>query len=169
LVFVPCPLACVYAVWRGDWQLAVIAGLVVLASERRTLPAVWRKVAFGLALAACAGVVALNVRNTVAIGAAAIVGFWLFFELGWWAGADALAAITLALLWPGMQLLAALALAHLGLSLVYRRRGRFPLPRALNADELETVGQPGLPALALTVAIYEIGRVIGLVGGRVTG
>ena len=92
-------------------------------------------------------------------GAFAVLGFWLAYELGWWAGADALAAITLALLWPDVRMLVALAIGHLALALVMRLGwsglgapaiGR---PRHLDEAELERLGAPGLPALVLAVAV----------------
>ncbi len=168
-IYWPWLLVCGYAAWRGDWQLALTAELVFLASERAAWPPLRRKVAVGLALSGSLGALALSFSAPHALGTLALLGFWAFFELGWWAGVDALAAMTLILLWPNLSFLAALATAHLGLSLIRRRGNQFQFPRALRSDELEAIGEPGLPALALTVAIYQIVNVIGSLGGRVIG
>jgi hypothetical protein len=153
-IYWPWLLACSYAAWRGDWQLALTAELAFLASERSTWPPIWRKVAVGMALAVSLAVLALNFNAAHAIGVCALLGFWGFFELGWWAGVDALSAMALVLLWPNLPFLMALAAAHLGLSLILRRGGQFRFPGVLKPGDLEAIGEPGLPALALTVAIY---------------
>lgn len=153
-VAAPCALAMGYAAWRGDWALALIALIAVGASERHRLPAAWgRRVGFIAGLLAAIGLVTWAAPASLA-GALAITGFWLCFEIGWWAGADALVAITVALLWPNVMLLVSLAVAHLGLSII---RGRLiRLPRMLSLTELEALGEPGLPALALSVLIYAV-------------
>ena len=51
-IYWPWLLACGYVAWRGDWQLALTAELIFLASERRSWPPVRQRVAVGLALAA---------------------------------------------------------------------------------------------------------------------
>ncbi len=153
-IYWPWLLVCACVAACGDWQLALTAELVFLASERSSWPPVRRKVAVGVALAASLGALALSFNLEHAIGALTLLGFWAFFELGWWAGVDALAAMALVLLWPNVLLLTALAAAHLGLAVVYRRAGRFRFPGVLKLGELEAIGDPGLPALALTVVIY---------------
>ena len=159
-IYWPWLLACGYVAWRGDWQLALTAELIFLASERRSWPPVRQRVAVGLALAGGLGALALSFSAQNVLGTLTLLGFWMFFELGWWAGVDALTASALVLLWPNVLFLTALAAAHLGLSLVYRRAGRFRFPGALKPGELEAIGDPGLPALALTVVLYSgLGRV----------
>lgn len=151
----PCLLAMVWAAWRGEWPLAGLALIVVGLSERQRLPHSWQKPAVMGGLIVCAALFR-QLAPEAWPGAFAILGFWLGFELGWWAGADALAAITLALLWPDLQLLIALSISHLGLALLLRARSRalWGRPRALRPGELETLGQPGLPALALSAVVY---------------
>jgi hypothetical protein len=161
-IYWPWLLACSYAAGRGDWQLALTAELAFLGSERSTWPLVYRRVAVGAALTLSLGALALSFSAGHVIGTLALLGFWGFFELGWWAGVDALAATALVLLWPNLTFLAAMAAAHLTLSLIQRRDGQFRLPGVLRPHELEAIGEPGLPALVLTIAIYaglELGGV----------
>lgn len=150
-VALPCAAASLLSFRQGDWPLATSAIVLIALSERRCLPIAWRKPSLGVGCLAVAGLLARLAPEHLP-GGAAVVGFWLMFELGWWAGADALAAMTLALLWPELNLLIALAAAHLGLG-VWQRRPWSRL-RVLRPSELEVVGQPGLPALALTVVIH---------------
>ena len=152
-VAVPCLLAGGYAALRGDGPLTAMAAVMVAVSERHHLPAISRRWVFWIGLLAAMGLIPFASPETLP-GAFAVLGFWLSFEIGWWAGADALAAITLALLWPDVLLLVALAVAHLGLSLAQRGRRPIRLPLMLSLKELEALGEPGLPALALSVAIY---------------
>ena len=158
LIAVPCLLAAVLAVWTGAWPVAGLAALVVAASERYRLRRRWlRLTVLASALLASAALVAES--GTSLPGAFAILGFWLAYELGWWAGADALAAITLALLWPDVRMLVALAIGHLALALGMRLGWRglgtpaIGRPRHLDEEELERLGAPGLPALVLAVAL----------------
>ena len=150
-VAMPCAAAGLVSIWRKDWPLTLAAMVVVALSERGRLPIGWRKPTLAAGGLALAGVLLL-MRPETAPGGLALVGFWLAYELGWWAGADALAAMTLALFWPELSLLLAMAVAHLGLSLWQRRK--LPRLRALRPHELEMLGQPGMPALALTVVIH---------------
>ncbi len=150
-VALPCAAAGLLSVWRGDWPLTLAALIVIALSERGRLPSSWRQPAQAAGGLALAGLLLL-MRPDTAPGGMALAGFWLGYELGWWAGADALAAITLALFWPELGLLLAMAVAHLCLGVWQRRK--LPRLRALQPPELERFGQPGMPALALTVVIH---------------
>ena len=164
-VAVPFALAALAAVWRGSWTPALMAVALVAMTERARLwPALHRPALAG-GLAICAGLLALQCNVSpfeLAPGALSLVGFWLAYELGWWAGADALAAMSLALLWPDdIRLLVSLAAAHIVAALAAhfcnrRKRLMLLLPRKLSAAELQAVGAPGLPAIALTAALFAI-------------
>ena len=153
-IYWPWLLVCGCVAARGDWQLALTAELIFLASERATWPPIRQRVAVGLALAGSLGALALSFSAQNVMGTLTLLGFWMFFELGWWAGVDALTASALVLLWPNMLFLAALAAAHLGLGLAFRRTRHLRFPSVLKPGELEALGDPGLPALALTVVLY---------------
>lgn len=159
----PGALAMGYAIWHGDWSLAVMGIVGLLASERHHLPKGWRKWIFWWGLITTLGLITFTNPESLP-GALAVIGFWLCFEAGWWAGADALVAMTLALVWPDTLLLAAMAGAHLGLSalrptsLPLGRSKGFRILKRLTPNELALLGQPGLPALALTVGLYVILR-----------
>ncbi len=177
-VAVPLALAALAEAWRGGWTLALMAVTLVAMTERARLwPALHRPALAG-GLAICAGLLALQCNVSpfeLAPGAISLIGFWLAYELGWWAGADALAAMALALLWPDdIRLLVSLAAAHIVAALAahFCNRRKRPLrhsplrgsqgrlllllPRKLSAAELQAVGAPGLPAIALTAALFAI-------------
>ncbi len=46
------------------------------------------------------------------IGALAVIGFWIAWELNWWGGADAVTAITLCLIWLTLDYLLALLIIN---------------------------------------------------------
>jgi hypothetical protein len=156
-IAIPCVLATVYAALTGAWALSALAIVAMATTERyRLRSAALQRVVLGCAMLASAVLVAYG--GPAAPGAVAIVGFWMAYELGWWAGADALAAIALALVWPDVRLLVSLAVAHLVLAVCMRWTGRTATgfrwrPRRLDDAELEQLGVPGLPAMVLAVAL----------------
>lgn len=148
----PCLLVMALTAVRGDWALAALALVAVAASERPRLPAIWRRPALGAAVVTASWLAAM-VPGPALPGGLALLAFWLMFELGWWAGADALAAIALTLIWPTITLLIALAAGHIAWAVVRRCPWRWP--RRLTASELAATGQPGLPALALAAGLHS--------------
>jgi hypothetical protein len=154
-VAVPCGLAVLTVFLRGDWTLGALTLLVVAASERHHLPKPFGAIAFGVALIGCVALLFFTPFEQTP-GAIAIIGFWLAYELGWWAGADALAAMTLAAMWPDVRLLVSLAAAHM-VTAIFLHKGRVvTFPRRLAADELERIGVAGMPAIALGAAMFSL-------------
>ncbi len=154
---VPCLVAGVAAVLRGDWTLAALSAVAVAASERRCLPKGLRVVAVSAAAGAAGVLILLTPLEQVWVGALCVVCFWLAYELGWWAGADALIAMTLAMLYPDARFVAALGAAMLAVVIAYGRLGkmmRMGLPRRLSESDLDAVGTPGLPALAMAALTF---------------
>lgn len=170
-VGVPCLAAMVYAVATGTWQVSVVGALAVAASEREAFRSRrarrWLLVATLLII--CPLVLA---SGEAAPGAIAVLGFWLAYELGWWAGADTLAAIALAMLWPSIWLLVTLAGAHLAVWLVvWLARNLRASPRRvenghrymhLRPNTSYGTAIPGLPVIALTVILLFLTELIGL-------
>lgn len=161
-VGIPALAMLVVAGLRGDVTLSILTGILMVVSEVPRLGkgarlAGWIGAAISLPLC-----VAWTPPESLP-GALFIIGSWIMFELSWWAGADALAAIALALLWPNLTLVACVAVGHLVWGLIWRRwRRQEPQSRQmtrkrfgkLTPAELEAVGAPGLPSLAIAVALY---------------
>ncbi len=158
-VAVPLALAALTLAWRSGWTLALMAITLVAMTERARLRPAFHRPALSGGLAICVGLFVLSPFK-MAPGAISLIGFWLAYELGWWAGADTLAAMALALLWPDdIRLIVSLAVAHVVAALAAhfcnrRKRLMLLLPRKLSAAELQAVGAPGLPAIALTAALF---------------
>lgn len=154
-IAVPWLVACSFAVARGDGTMALLSLLFVAASERHFLDRRWRCFAL-CAVVACAAVIVVFSPPESMAAMLALIGFWLAYELGWWAGVDALTAMTLVLLYPDSRLLAALAISHLGLAFISRRHSLPFRPRRLTVEELHALGVPGLPALTLGAVLYVV-------------
>jgi hypothetical protein len=154
-VAVPCGLAALGAAVDGVWTLGALVFLIVAASERNRLPKLWGTIALVAALSGSAGLLMFTPFEQ-SPGVIAIIGFWLAYELGWWAGADALAAMTLAILWPEVRLLVSLAAAHLAIAVFLHRGRAMRFPRKLSPGELEQIGVAGMPAIALGAAMFVL-------------
>ena len=169
-VGVPCLAAMVYAVAIGTWQLSAVAVLVITASERDAIRSRQsrRWILVVSLLIVCLLVLA---SGEAAPGAIAVLGFWLAYELGWWAGADAMVAIALALLWPSIWLLVTLAGAHLAVWAVVwlarnlqaspRRDGDGDVGMRLRPHTSHGTTFPGLPVITLTVILLFLTELIG--------
>jgi hypothetical protein len=159
-VAVLCAAAVVYSFLKGAWPVGVIALLAVAASERRVLRhARIERWAFSGAL--IVGALLVPASGAAVPGAFAVLGFWLAYELRWWAGADALAAMTLALLWPEIRLLLALGVAHMSTAVCIHV---FRLFRSRTIG-LRFIPVPGLPVIFLAVLLrtsWSAGWLIGL-------
>lgn len=154
-VAAPYALAALAATLRGDWTLGALTIVVVASSERHHLPRRWGAVTFAAALLACTILLILTPFEQ-SPGAIAVIGFWIAYELGWWAGADALAATTLAIMWPDIRLLVSLAAAHMVVAIFLYRGRVMSFPRRLTSNELEQAGVAGMPALALGAAMFAV-------------
>lgn len=154
-VAVPCFLAAFAAILRGDASLGVLTLVLIALSERNHLPKPMARVVLVSALLSSVGLLLITPFEQ-SPGALALMGFWFAYELGWWAGVDALAAMTLAILWPDVMLLVALGVAHLGLAFLLPHGKLFTRPRRLTEAELEQVGVAGLPSIALGAALYVL-------------
>ena len=154
-VAVPCFLAVFVAMPQGNVTLGVLGLLIIATSERRHLPTPFETPALILAVFGMAGLLLLTPFEQ-SPGALTLIGFWAAYELGWWSGADALAAMTLAVSWPDVMLLVSLAVAHLGLGFFLRPGQPFRRPRRLTEAELEQIGVAGLPSIALGAALFVL-------------
>lgn len=148
-VVLPLLMAMVYRLAAGGWQLVALAAMVSIASERKRLADVTR-LPFDLWSLWIPPLFLLTYWGLLAnpVGALAILGFWLAWELHCWGGADAVATIALVLVWPAMTFVVALLVVHLvvalgmtGYSLVWEKRWR-----------LHTI--PGLPLIFATVLAF---------------
>ncbi len=150
-VVVPLLGAMVYQTTLGGWRLVFLTLFVALASERQRLAKLtelnidqiffWVPFLF-------AGVYLAGSFNP--IGAMAIVGFWIAWELHCWGGADAVASIALVLVWPDLSFVLALLAVHLLVALVATGVS------LLKEKKLRLHQMPGLPLLLFSVVLRAL-------------
>jgi len=147
-VVIPLICAAIYQTKVGDWQLSFLTGIVALASERQRLAKLSKlrvdTIFFWIPwLLAC--LYAAATRNPV--GAISIVAFWAAWELRCWGGADAVTAITLALIWPDMRLMIAVLIVHAFVAVIAS------LVSLIRERKLCLHQFPGLPLLLLSAIL----------------
>jgi hypothetical protein len=150
-VIVPFVVAIFYRIAYSNWELAVLTILVAFASERKRLAqaseiGLFASLFMWLPLV---GVPFLRAGAVNPLGAVAILSFWIAWELQIWGGADAVASITLVLLWPDMKLVLALLAVHLGAAVVVT------IGTLIRERRWKLHAIPGLPLLLLTVLLRE--------------
>jgi hypothetical protein len=155
-VIVPLVCAGAYRAQQGGWALVVLAGMVTLVSERKRV-AQWIHLKITGRVIPWIPVILLGVvwsAQKEPLPALSILGFWIAWECGWWGGADASAAITLILVWPGNDFYIAFfgfhVVAALGFMIFTYQQERKLVLHSL----------PGLPIMFLTAFFYGMNRVI---------
>ena len=144
------PLVCVvvYQAVAGDWRLSFLTIIVVMASERQRLAKLSKlrvdTIFFWIPWLLSSLYVAAS-HNPV--GAIAIVAFWAAWELRCWGGADAVTAITLALIWPDMHLVIAVLVVHAFVAVIAS------LVSLIRERKLRVHQFPGLPLLMLSAML----------------
>lgn len=149
-VIVPLVLACIYRIWQCDWELTLLALLVVVASERERIShhihyEGVQSIAFWIPLVVF-GNIYLN--QVSLFEAMAISSFWIAWELKWWGGADATVAITLLLIWPIPIMMSFFLLSHLLAWVMLFVRSK--LQRGVHTRQMI----PGLPILLVSTLMY---------------
>lgn len=110
-VAIPCLLAGTYRMLAGGWALALLALVIVLASERQRLATNWQPRGLLVAVPLISLLILANGAALFTV-ALTLTGFWLAWELRAWGGADAMTAITLLLLWPDVRLLVGILVVY---------------------------------------------------------
>jgi hypothetical protein len=151
-VVIPLVFAGAYRVWQGSWQLAALAGLVAVVSERERISKLLHFPEIGRVLTWLPLLLLTlywNIQSSP-ITALSIIGFWVAWELGWWGGADAVSAIALSLVWPGTAFFLAFfgchAVVAFGL-MAYTYKAE----RKLKLHQL-----PGLPIMLIAVICSQL-------------
>ena len=151
-VIVPLVVAILYRIAYSGWELVVLTSLVAFASERKRLAQassieLFSSLFMWLPLV---GVSFLRAGAVNPLASVAILFFWIAWELRVWGGADAVASITLMLLWPDMKLVVALLGVHLVAALVVT------IGTLIRERRWKLHAIPGLPLLLLTVLLREV-------------
>jgi len=154
-VIIPLIGACFYRVWQGDWALVLLTILIAAVSERERLSRIVRREEIGriiswLPLLFLGAYLSIQVSPFAAL---AIIGFWVAWELKWWGGADAVAAMTIILIYPELPFVIAFLVVHLVASIGLAVRS------LVNDKKFGLNKIPGLPLLLMAVLLFQIMQV----------
>ena len=154
-VIIPIILASAYRIWQGGWPLVLLTAFVVVVSERERISILFQMNELGriitwLPLLFLGAFFAVQLSP---IAALAIIGFWAAWELKWWGGADAVSAITVCLIWPGMSFIVSFLVIHF---IVVIASG---LVSMIREQKIKLHRLPGLPILLASVLILKVGTI----------
>ena len=155
-VVIPLIGAGLYRIWQGDWALVLLAVLVAAVSERYRISQAfgWEELSRIITWLPLLFLGAFLSIQSSPLSALAIIGFWAAWELKWWGGADAVSAITICLIWPGIFLIMSFLVIHL---IVVIASGLISMVRE---QKITLHRLPGLPILLASVLILKVGIII---------
>ncbi len=151
-VIIPLIGACSYRVWQGDWALVLLTVIIAAVSEREKLSRIVRREEIGriitwLPLLFLGAYLSIQVSPFAAL---AIIGFWVAWELKWWGGADAVAAMTIILIYAELSFIIAFLVVHGVVTIGLAVRS------LLKEKKIGLHKIPGLPLLLMAVLLFQI-------------
>jgi hypothetical protein len=151
-VVIPLIGAGLYRIWQGDWTLVLLAALVAAVSERdRISPAFgWEELSRIITWLPLLFLGAFLSIQSSSLSALAIIGFWAAWELKWWGGADAVAAIAIILIYPEIAFILAFLIVHAITAIMLTIRSLIKEKTA----RLHRI--PGLPLILIAVISLQI-------------
>ncbi|OJX40340.1 MAG: hypothetical protein BGO78_15375 [Chloroflexi bacterium 44-23] len=151
-VIIPLIGACFYRAWQANWALVLLTILVAAVSERERISQLfgWEEIGkiitwFPLLFLG----VYLSVQ-TSPFAALSIIGFWAAWELKWWGGADAVATMTLILIYPEITFFLAFLTVHVIATIWLAIRS------LVRENKVCLHRIPGLPLLLIAVILFQI-------------
>lgn len=151
-VIIPLMGACFFRTWQGDWRLVLLTLLIAAVSERERISHLFRWEEIGKMITwfplLFLGVY-LSVQ-TSPFAALAIIGFWAAWELKWWGGADAVAALSIILIYPEVTFILVFLAVH-----IFASMGLL-MASIIREKRIRMHRVPGLPLLFAIVLIFKI-------------
>ena len=151
-VVIPLMGAGLYRILQGDWTLVLLAVLVAAVSERYRISTVfgWEELSRIITWLPLLFLGAFLSIQTSPLSALAIMGFWVAWELKWWGGADAVAAISIILIYPKITFILAFLIVHVIATIMLTIRSLIKEKTA----HLHRI--PGLPLILIAVISLQI-------------
>ena len=151
-VIIPLIGACFYRTWQGNWASVLLTILVAAVSERERISQLfgWEEIGKMITWFPFLFLGVYLSVQTLPFAALAIIGFWAAWELKWWGGADAVATMTIILIYPEITFILAFLTVHviatIGLAI-----------RSLVKENTVCLHRiPGLPLLLIAVVPFQI-------------
>jgi len=150
-VVIPLIGAGLYRIWQGDWTLVLLAAVVAAVSERYRISKAfgWEELSRIITWLPLLFLGAFLSIQSSPLSALAIIGFWAAWELKWWGGADATAAITLSLIHPSPVFLLSFLCVHVIVAFCLFMRS------LIKEESIKLHRIPGLPLLLLATIILQ--------------
>ena len=151
-VVIPLIGAGLYRIWQGDWALVLLAVLVAAVSERYRISQAfgWEELSRIITWLPLLFLGAFLSIQSSPLSALAIIGFWAAWELKWWGGADAVAAISIILIYPKITFILAFLIVHVIATIMLTIRSLIKEKTA----HLHRI--PGLPLILIAVISLQI-------------
>ena len=146
-VVIPLIGAGLYRILQGDWPLVLLAGVVAAVSERNRISQAfgWEELSRIITWLPLLYLgVFLSIQSSP-LSALAIIGFWAAWELKWWGGADAVAAITITLIYPEIAFILAFLIVHVIATIMLTIRS------LIKEKTVRLHRIPGLPLILIAV------------------
>jgi hypothetical protein len=151
-VVIPLIGAGLYRIWQGDWTLVLLAAVVAAVSERYRISKAfgWEELSRIITWLPLLFLGAFLSIQSSPLSALAIIGFWAAWELKWWGGADAVAAISIILIYPKITFLLAFLIVHVIATVMLTIRSLIKEKTA----RLHRI--PGLPLILIAVISLQL-------------
>ena len=151
-VVIPLIGAGLYRIWQGDWTLVLLAAVVAAVSERYRISQAfgWEELSRIITWLPLLFLGAFLSIQSSPLAALAIIGFWAAWELKWWGGADAVAAISIILIYPKITFILAFLIVHVIATVMLTIRSLIKEKTA----HLHRI--PGLPLILIAVISLQI-------------
>jgi hypothetical protein len=151
-VVIPLIGAGLYRILQGDWTLALLAAVVAAVSERYRISTVFgweelNRIITWLPLLLLGAF--LSIQSSP-LSALAIIGFWVAWELKWWGGADAVAAIAIILIYPEIAFIHAFLIVHVIATIMLTIRS------LIKEKTVRLHKIPGLPLILIAIISLQI-------------
>jgi len=151
-VVIPLIGAGLYRIWQGDWPLVLLAGVVAAVSERNRISQAfgWEELSRIITWLPLQFLgVFLSIQSSP-LSALAIIGFWAAWELKWWGGADAVAAITIILIYPKITFILLFLIVHVIATFM------LTIKSLVKEKKVRFHRIPGLPLILMAVISIQI-------------
>jgi len=151
-VVIPLIGADVYRILQGDWPLVLLATVVAAVSERNRISQAfgWEELSRIITWLPLLYLgVFLSIQSSP-LSVLAIIGFWAAWELKWWGGADAVAAMTIILIYPEITFILAFLIVHLITTIMLTIRS------LVKEKTVRFHRIPGLPLILIAVISLQI-------------
>ena len=151
-VVIPLIGAAIYRISQGDWTLVLLAGVVAAVSERYRISQAfdWEELSRIITWLPLLFLGVFLSIQSPPLSALAIIGFWVAWELKWWGGADAVAAITITLIYPQIAFILAFLIVHVIATIILTIRS------LIKEKTVRLHRIPGLPLILIAVISLQI-------------